>query len=162
MRQALQIFVGWLTAACRCQAPAAETTKRRIRLALEPQIPHPSTPPPPIPPSLHPRLSFLPPPLLSIAGAVFSSIWVRRIWQRSNSNSSIWSVWKGGGGHLTWRQAFTSTIECFQFVRFPYLPPLSGGFWAALPLRHNAERSFLHEASSPRSSRNLTNAEISV
>lgn len=41
MRQALQIFVGWLTAPRRCQAPTAETTKRRIRLALEPQISSP-------------------------------------------------------------------------------------------------------------------------
>lgn len=56
MRQALQIFVGWLTAPCLCQAPTAETTKRRIRLALEPQI----FSPPSIPPSLF-SFSFLAP-----------------------------------------------------------------------------------------------------
>lgn len=57
MRQALQIFVGWLTAPSPCQAPTAETTKRRIRLALgAPNLLPPS--PPSMPPSLF-SFSFL-------------------------------------------------------------------------------------------------------
>lgn len=64
MRQALQIFVGWLTTPCRCQAPTAETTKRRIRLALEPQIPPPS-------------LLLFSPSLFSLRGTAFTLV---RVW----------------------------------------------------------------------------------
>lgn len=72
MRQALQIFVGWLTTPCRCQAPTAETTKRRIRLALEPQIP-----------PLHPSFSFL---LLFSRSVARRLLWSGSdsIWQRSH------------------------------------------------------------------------------
>lgn len=65
MRQALQIFVGWLTAPCRCQAPTAETTKRRIRLALEPQI---FSPPP--------SLLLFSPCLFSLRGTAFTLVGV--------------------------------------------------------------------------------------
>lgn len=90
MRQALQIFVGWLTAPCRCQAPTAETTKRRIRLALEPQIFSP------------PSLLLFSPSLFSLRGLLWSGS--DSIWQHSHSsvNLSICLyfalIWWGCGG----------------------------------------------------------------
>lgn len=88
MRQALQIFVGWLTTPCRCQAPTAETTKRRIRLALEPQIPP------------HPSFSFL---LLFSRSVARRLLWSGSdsIWQRSHCHPWVYqsvfiSLWLYG------------------------------------------------------------------
>ena len=80
MRQALQIFVGWLTAPCLCQAPTAETTKRRIRLALEPQI---FPPPPP-----HSSFSFL---LLFSRSVARRLLWSGSdsIWQHSHPSANL-------------------------------------------------------------------------
>lgn len=89
MRQALQIFVGWLTTPCRCQAPTAETTKRRIRLALEPQIP-----------PLHSSFSFL---LLFSRSVARRLLWSGSdsIWQRSHCHPWVYqsvfiSLWLYG------------------------------------------------------------------
>lgn len=60
-----RFFVGWLTAPRRCQAPTAETTKRRIRLALEPQI---FSPPP--------SLLLFSPSLFSLRGTPFTLVGV--------------------------------------------------------------------------------------
>lgn len=100
MRQALQIFVGSVTALHPCQAPTAETTKRRIRLALEPQI---SSPP------VHPSFSFpsfLPPftlvgvcldlaTLPSVNSSIcfyFALIWSRKhgTWNTVGGGATLW------------------------------------------------------------------------
>lgn len=99
MRQALQIFVGWLTALCWCQAPTAETTKRRIRLALEPQIFSP-------PPSLLP----FSPSLFSLRGTAFTlvGVWLDLATSTSTRefiNLSLFHSDLMGGGsrkHGTW------------------------------------------------------------
>lgn len=123
MRQALQIFVGWLTAPCRCQAPTAETTKRRIRLALEPQI---------FSPPLHPSFSFL---LLFSRSAARRLLWSGSysIWQHShpsvNLSMSLFRCdlmggwWWGAGGsrkHGTWNTAggLGSLPRCFFLFFF--------------------------------------------